>query len=186
MATHNASPYIPDSVEVAAMIAADPGTPPGILLTPGGAVYAAAAIPQFNIVQGTNFPVPQIGYAVNDLAYWNFPARAYTSGDITFTVYWYAAATSGNVQWAVSLGAITIGTDSGSIEAKALATATNGQTATNSNAKAGKTTAITITGSSLDSIAANDFAQISLKRIAASSSEMSGDALFLFAVVSWA
>jgi hypothetical protein len=137
-------------------------------------------------VQGTNFPVPSIGFAVSDFAYWDFPAKAYTSGDITVVIYWYAAATSGNVQWSVALAAITVGTDTGSIEAKAFATATNAQTATNANAKAGASTTITITGASLDSVAGNDLCNIFVKRIAASASEMSGDALFLYATVSWA
>jgi len=154
------------------------------VLLPGGEVFGATAIPQYNQIAGTNFPVVSVGYAVSDIGYWDFPARGYTSGDITVTVYWYAAATTGNVKWESAIGAITIGTDTGSIEAKAFATATSTQTATNSNAKAGSTTTITITGASLDSVAANDFVEFYLKRIAATS-EMAGDALFLFAVVSW-
>jgi hypothetical protein len=136
-------------------------------------------------VQGTNFPVPQVGMAVNDAESFVFPLIGYTSGDITLTITWYAAATTGNVQWDAAIAAITINTDTGSIEAKAYATATSAQTATNSNAKAGKTTTITITGASLDSAAANDFISLRIRRIAASASEMSGDALFLYARASW-
>lgn len=151
---------------------------------PGGAVFGATAIPQYNQIAGTNFPVVSIGTAVNDLMYWDFPARGYTSGDITVKVYWYAAATTGNVKWETAIGAITVGTDTGSFEAKAFATATSTQTAVNANAKAGSVTTITITGASLDSVAADDFVELYMKRITATS-EMAGDALFLFAVVSW-
>ena len=152
---------------------------------PGGAVYGATAIPQYNQILGTNFPVVSVGCAVSDIMYFDFPARGYTSGDITVKIYWYAAATTGNVKWETAVGAITVGTDTGSFEAKAFATATSTQTATNANAKAGSTTTITITGASLDALAANDFVELYVKRIAASASEMTGDALFLFATVSW-
>jgi hypothetical protein len=155
------------------------------VLLPGGGLFALTNFPQYDIVQGTNAPIDNTGFAVGESQFWKFPLRGYTSGDITVDVYWYAAATTGNVKWETAIGAVTIATDTGSLEAKAFATATSTQTAVNSNAKAGSKTTITITGSSLDSAAANDFIQFYLKRIAASASEMSGDSLFLYAVVSW-
>lgn len=116
---------------------------------------------------------------------WNFIARSYGSGDITVTVQWYAAATTGNVKWEASMGAITGSADTGSVEAKAYAAATSTQTAVSGNAKALNLTTITITGSSLDSVADGDYVQFQLKRIAASASEMSGQALMLLINVSW-
>ena len=136
-------------------------------------------------MQGTNFPVDSVGFSVGNSEYWKFPARGYTSGDVTLKIYWYAAATTGNVQWEAALAAINIGTDTGSIEAKAFGTATDVQTATNANAKAGSLTTITITGAALNSLAADDLTVISINRIAASSGEMTGQALLLYAVVSW-
>ena len=140
-------------------------------------------IPQFNTVQGTNFPVPSLGYAVNDAAYWVIPATSYGGSSVPVVIYWYAAATSGNVKWQVEFAAITIGTDTGSIEAKAFATATSTETATNGNTKAGEPTTVTVSSGALDGLAANDFLAIKITRIAASASEMSGDALFLYATV---
>jgi hypothetical protein len=152
---------------------------------PGGGFFSSTGIPSLNITQGTNFPVPSTGFAVSDLETWIFPLLGYTSGNITLDVYWYAAATTGNVQWQGSLAAVTIGTDTGSLEAKAFATATAAQSAVNANAKAGSKTTITVTGASLDSAAANDFVALKLSRIAASAAEMSGDALLAYVVVSW-
>jgi hypothetical protein len=158
----------------------------GYTLAPGGAVYGSANIAQFNIIQGTNFPVVSDGTVANDAMYWAFSLRGYTSGDITAVLDWYAAATTGNVKWEIAIACYTIGTDTGSIEAKAFAAATNsGDVAVNANAKSPTRTTITITGAALDSAAANDWVTVRIRRIAATASEMSGSALFMQCVVSW-
>lgn len=157
--------------------------PKGVTLTAGGAQFAATNIPAYNVVQGTA-PVGSLGFAVNSLAEWAFSLRGYQPGtSITVTVYWYAAATTGNVKWAASLGAITGNVDATSVEAKAYATAVNTQSAVSANAKALNLTTLIITGASLDSASPDDFVQLQIQRIAASASEMTGSALFLFAVV---
>jgi len=157
----------------------------GVTLFAEGNIFQNTGIPSFNIIQGTNFPLPGTGFVVNDAQFWRFPARAYAGGDITVDVYWYAAATTGNVKFEAALAAVTIGTDTGSLEAKAFATATSTQSAVNANAKAGNKTTITITGASLDSATLNDLLALRLKRIAASASEMAGEAIFQYALVSW-
>lgn len=159
--------------------------PRGLILSAGAADLSATVIPQFDIVQGTNFPVKFLGFAVNDAAFWDLPLRGYVGGDITILLDWYAAATTGNVKWDAALAAITIGVDTGSIEAKAFATAVAVQSATSGSAKAGARTTIVITGASLDSAAFGDYAKLRVRRIAASASEMSGDALLLHASVNW-
>lgn len=159
--------------------------PRGMLLAPGAADFTVATTAQFDIVQGTNFPVKCLGFSVDDQAFWDVPLRAYAGGDITLELLWYAAATSGNVNWDAALAAITIGTDTGSIEAKALATAIAEQTATSGNAKAGVVTTIVITGASLDSASFGDYGKLRVRRIAASASEMAGDALLLGVSAAW-
>ncbi len=157
--------------------------PKGVTLTAGGAQFAATNIPAYNVVQGTA-PVGSLGFAVNSLAEWAFSLRGYQPGTaITLTIYWYAAAVTGNVKWQASLGAITGNVDATSMEAKAYAAAVATQSAVSANAKALNLTVISISGASLDSASPDDFVQLQIQRVAASASEMSGNALFLFAVV---
>lgn len=156
-----------------------------MILAAGGGFVLATAVPQFNIVQGTNAPVPSLDFAVNDIAMWNFIARNYTGGDITVTVQWYSlSATTGNVKWEASLGAITGSSDTTNVQTKAYAAATSTQTATSGSTKALNLTTITITGSSLDSIADGDYVQFQIKRITATS-EMTGSAALLLVNVAW-
>lgn len=155
------------------------------MLTAGGAQFAATNIPAYNVVQGTA-PVGSLGFAVNSLAEWAFPLRGYQNGSaITITIYWYAAATTGNVKWQAQMGAITGNVDATSVEAKAYAAALTTQTAVSANAKALNLTTITITGASLDSADPNDFVQLQISRVAATASEMTGSALFLFATLGY-
>lgn len=156
----------------------------GVILTAGGAQFKAANIPQFNIVQGTNAPVGSVGFVVDDVAEWAFPARAYQRGsDITCLVNWYAAATTNATKWEVALGAVTNG-DAQSLLTKAFATATSVQTTVSGTTNARNVTTITITGASLDSLDPDDYVQLQLKRIT-SSSEMTGQALMLFVDLRW-
>jgi len=151
-----------------------------MIQTSAGAVYSLA--------QGTNAPVSGLAFTSGSgqSGFWEFPLRGYTSGDITLSVYWYAAATSGNVKLAAQIGAITVGTDAQSWLTKALATLTNnGDQATNGTANAGKIYTITLTGGALDSAASGDLILLRLTRLAANASEMSGDAIVAFIVASW-
>lgn len=156
----------------------------GMVLTAGGALFKAANIPQFNIVQGTNAPVASVGFVVDDVAAWAFPARTYQRGsDVTVRVYWYAAATTNATKWEAAIGAITNG-DAQSVLTKAYATATSVQTNVSGTTNSLNVTTITITGTSLDALDPDDFVLFQLKRIT-SSAEMTGQALMLFVDLRW-
>jgi hypothetical protein len=141
------------------------------------------AIPSYDIAAGTNFPITDLGFAVNDIATWQFALRGYTGGNtITILIDWYAAATSGNVQWDIAVAVPT----TASVLTKALGTHVATQTTVAGTTNVKNRTTITLsTSGQLDSAAADDMIFLQLKRIAASSSEMTGDALFIQASCKW-
>lgn len=101
----------------------------------------------------------------------------YGSGDVSATVRWYAdTALTGSAVWGVSLAAITPGTDTTNVETKGWATEASSIIAAGSNTHQLVQGTIIITGSSLDSIAANDDLSVRCRRIGSHSSDtMAGD-----------
>jgi hypothetical protein len=145
---------------------------------PGDLYVRETAIPQFNTPQGAAFPVPNLGYTVDDEAH--FLTRvplSYAGGDLVWAVSWFAAATAGNVQWSVSLAAVAHG-GAQSILTKAYAAGVAAQSVASGTANAPVLTSGTLTGASLDGVAAGDLLSVRVQRVAASADEMAGDALF--------
>lgn len=136
------------------------------------------AIPQFNTPQGTDFPVPNFGYTVDDEThYLTRMPLSYSGGDLIWDLSWFAAATTGNVNWEVSLCATPHG-GAQSILTNTYPAGVASQSAANGTTNAPTLTSGTLTGASLDGVAAGDLISVRIRRIAASASEMAGDAFF--------
>lgn len=138
--------------------------------------------PTFGVVDSsgtTVYGISALSFAAataNQLAACRFKASNYGSGNLTLIIRWYAAATSGNVQWNGQLAAVTPG-DAASILTHNAATATNTVTAVNSTTNGLNTTSITL--SNLDSLAADDEVWLIISRSNGGSDTMSGAALLL-------
>lgn len=113
-----------------------------------------------------------------------FNAFVYGGGNVTFEVRWYSRAgnTTGNVRWDVAMAAITPG-DAVSTEGKSFAAAVNATTTVNATAKGETLTSLTISGASLDSLAAGDDVWFTVTRNAAST--LTGDAVVVAAVITY-
>jgi hypothetical protein len=129
----------------------------------GGSAYAISAL---------SFAAATAGQA----AAVRFKASNYGSGNLTLIIRWYAAATTGNVQWNGQIAVNTPG-DAQSVLSDALATATNVTTTVNGTANGLNTSSITI--SNLDSLAADDEVWLVISRTNGGSDTMSGAALLL-------
>lgn len=159
-----------------------------IQFLPEGAIYGSAAAPQYVKTNGTSWPVSGLAYdaTTSEMCYWRFIAATYGSGNLTATVYWYAdTASSGAVVWECAIGAITANTDSGDIETKALATATNAaDTHLGTTGQRLHSQAVTI--SNLDSLAADDHVALRLARLPADGGDtMTGDAIVTNVMLSY-
>lgn len=149
---------------------------------PRAAILPASNFAQFKSVAGTNFPVESLAFdggSTDESAYFIFRAARYGSGNVTVRVRWYAdTASSGNVVFGAALAAITPNTDTTDIETKAFGTA-----ATTQDAHLGTTNQrlheLTITITSLDSVAADDWCALWLYRDASDTTNdtLTGDAL---------
>lgn len=128
------------------------------------------------IVEGTNFPIAVLAFDASTIqtAFASFIANAYGSGNITLTLYLYAAsASSGDSVWEASIAAVTPNTDTGDIESKAFATAQTA-TLTHPGTTGKRQLSVAITISNLDSIAAGDMVVVKLRRLT-SGNTMTGD-----------
>lgn len=143
---------------------------------PREAIPAASNGAQFDVIAGTNFPVPVLWFdaTTSETAYFFFRAESYGSGNITANVQWYAdTASSGDVTWDLSLAAITPNTDSQDIETKAFATA-NSATDSHLGTTGQRLHGVDVTLSNLDSVAAGDW--VCLRVVRNTSDTMTGDA----------
>jgi hypothetical protein len=146
----------------------------------GAALFPTSNPAAPTLFQGTNFPVQGLAFdaTTQETAFWIFRAASYGSGNLTFSLYWYAdTASSGGVVFEVAIAAITPDTDSQDVETKAFATAQQ-----NSDTHLGTTGQrvhqMSITISNLDSIAADDYVALRLRRVPADGSDtMTGDAI---------
>lgn len=123
--------------------------------------------------QGTNFPVEGITFdpTTQQTAFLRFLARNYGSGDLTISIEWYAAtASSGGITFGVSLAAVTPNTDTQDLETKAFGTENTGSD-THLGTTGKRDHSFTITLSNLDSLAADDFAVLRVRRIPADGSD---------------
>lgn len=135
---------------------------------------SGAGVPELISTQTTpGTPTP--GYysyafdpAVDESLYYQFQIRNYGSGNLTLTITWSTAATTGNAFFAAQIAAITPG-DTGAVSAKTYATATTVADAADANANRLNTAAVTI--SNLDSLATGDLVFLRFLRNAASGSD---------------
>lgn len=137
---------------------------------PYEAEFLATNFPALFKVNGTAIPIRGLSFAeapaANQHAFFDFSSANYGSGDVTVKIRWYAdTATSGVVRWGVALAAITPNTDTQDIETKALATAIEGNTThLGTTGQREHESSLTITGASLDSLAAGDSCWIDIYR----------------------
>ena len=143
--------------------------------------YASAG-PTFGVSDssgGSAYPIDRLSFAAataGQSAAVRFKASNYGSGNLTLVIRWYAAATTGDVQWNAQIVAISPG-DAQSVLTDALATATNTVTTVNGTTNGLNTTSVTI--SNLDSLAADDEVWLVITRNNGGSDTMSGAALLL-------
>jgi hypothetical protein len=154
----------------------------------GAAITRTSTFPQLVQVNGTNIPVRGFAFdaSTEEAIFFSFPAIGYGSGNVTCWLDWYAdTASSGVVRWSAQIAAITPDSDTQDVETDSLATA-----ATVDDTHLGTTgqrlhRAI-VTVSSLDSLAANDWVQLRVARVAANAADtMTGDSILVGAVVSY-
>jgi hypothetical protein len=137
---------------------------------------------QFKSVSGTNFPVESLAFdaALDEAVFFTFPAVDYqATGNLTARLRWYAdTASTGVVTWEAALAAITPDIDTQDIETKAFATA---QTFDDTHLGTGaqRLHECTITISNLDSLIAEDWCVLRIRRLGSTSGTdtMAGDAL---------
>jgi hypothetical protein len=140
------------------------------------------------ITQGTNFPVPGLAFdaTTQETVFWVLRAANYGSGNLTLALDWYADTASANgIVFGASIAAITPDTDTQDIETKAFATENTG-----SDSHLGTTGQrlhrFTITISNLDSLAADDYIALRVRRVPADASDtMTGDAILVGAQLSY-
>lgn len=137
---------------------------------------------------GTNFPIHCMAFdaATDQMAYWQFIADSYGSGNLTLDIYWYAdTATSGDVIWGAQVSVITANTDSQDIETDAFATA-NTVTDSHLGTTGQRLHQASITISNLDSLASGDHVVLKLYRDAdAGGDTMTGDAFVTMVELSY-
>ena len=143
----------------------------------------------FVVSNGTNYPVPSWSFdaGTDEAMYIVFRATNYGgSGNLTIKVIWYAdTATSGNVIWAAQIAAITPNTDSQDVTPDALGTE-NTVTDSHLGTTAKRLHEASITLSNLDSLAADDYVTLKIRRDADNASDtMAGDALMTQIIIEY-
>ncbi len=145
-----------------------------------------SAFPQLVKANGTNIPVGGYAFdaATEEDLWFSFTAYGYTSGDVSVDLRWYAdTASSGDVVWGAALSAITPNADTTDVETDALATAATA-TDTHLGTTGQRLHEVTVTITSLESLAANDDVRLRVYRDAdAGGDTMAGDAILTRVVV---
>lgn len=148
---------------------------------PSDAVPPASNYATYDVVAGTNFPVPCLdfdGGSTDEGTYFYFRAVSYGSGNLTVKIDWYAdTASSGDVVFGAQLACVTPNTDSQDIETKAFGSA-NTVTDSHLGTTNQRLHQCSITLSNTDSIAAGDWCCLFLYRDASDTGTdtMTGDA----------
>ena len=154
----------------------------------GAMVPYATNVPELVKIDGTNNPVFGYGFAdstQDDQVAIYFSAASYGSGNLTAYFNWYSRTgqTTGAVVWECALQAATSG-DAQSVETDGLATATTATSTVNGTARG--PTRVSVTISNLDSLAADDFVTIRLRRLQSNGSDtMTGDAILRLVEVTY-
>lgn len=138
------------------------------------------------MVQANGTTIPVAGYAFDATTeeglFFRFRASDYVSGNVTVDLDWYAdTATTGAVVWGAQLAAITPDTDTQDVETDALPTVTQvTDTHLGTVGQRLHRVTITLTGSALDTVAANDHAVLRVARVAGDAADtLTGDAVLL-------
>lgn len=149
---------------------------------PRDAQYPATVYAQYKAVSGTNFPVESLAFdaALDEAVFFQFPAINYGSGNVTVRIRWYAdtATTALVVTFDAALAVITPEADTQDIETKAFATA-NTVDDTHLTTTGQRLHECTITVSNLDSLVAEDWVVLRLRRLGQTSGtdSLTGDVL---------
>ena len=158
-------------------------------LFPEAAIYLTGTFPQYTKFNGPALPITGLAYdaATDEAAFWKIRAIGYTSGDLTVDIDWYADTASTNaVVWGVAIAVITPETDTQDVETKTLATE-NTVTDTHLGTTGQRLHRAVVTVSNLDSLAANDFVMVRIRRLGSNGSDtMAGDAILVMATLSYA
>jgi hypothetical protein len=151
-------------------------------------VPPASNFATFDVIAGTNFPVPCLDFDTTtaESIYFYFRATEYGSGNLTIDIDWYAdTAASGDVVWDAQIAAITPNTDSQDIETDALATA-NTVTDSHLGTVNQRLHRATVAISNLDSLAADDWVVLKITRdVSDGADTMAGDASLVAVTVSY-
>lgn len=157
-------------------------------LDPTSGMFRSSAFPQVVQANGSNYPIRGLAFdaSTEESVFFRFPIARYGSGNVSVEFRWYAdTASSGNVVWGAQLAAVTPDADTQDVETDGLATAA---TATDSHlgTTGQRLHAVTVTITSLDSLANSDDVTLRLYRAAADGSDtMTGDAIVVAFLVSW-
>lgn len=155
---------------------------------PAGGLLRSTAFPALVQANGTTIPVRGLAFDpdTEEAAFFRFLAVSYGSGNLTVTVDWYAdTASSGDVIWGAALAAITPDADTQDVETDGLATAAT-VTDTHLGTTGQRLHRVTITVSSLDSLAADDDVTLRIYRDADDAADtMTGDAVLVRLTVSY-
>lgn len=169
-----------------------PAIDQAILSPEEGQPLSSGAFPSYLLKPGTNVPLSLLGF--NDTtvqsSFWKFFPYSYpvSTPNLTVRLEWESdtGQTSGAVVWGVALVAVVPGSATNT-ETMALAAQLTATTTVNANAHGLNETLITISGASLNSLAAGDLVWIQIQRVANSGSDtMTGNANLTLAVVQWA
>jgi len=162
-----------------------------ILLPIGAAVQPSTSFAQRDTVIGTGSPkivydVARFDAAADEELYWFFRALNYGSGNLTVDIEWYAEnATSGVVRWGAAIAVATPETDSIDFSADALATE-NTVDDTHLGTTSKRPHRATATVSNLDSLAADDWVVLRLRRVGSHANDtMANDANVVHVNVSY-
>lgn len=138
---------------------------------PGCALLPTANAPEPIQIQGSNGVVAGLAFdgTTSETCFFSFKAHNYGSGDITVTFEWYAASgTTNAVVFGASLACITPNTDTQDAETDTYpANSTVADSHLGTTAKRVHNASITVTGASLDGIAADDDVSLRFQRLPA-------------------
>jgi len=157
-------------------------------VAPEEAEFLASAFPQTDKRNGTNFPVSILRFdsSAGEKSYFKRRLINYGGGNFTVDIDWYAdtsTTTSQICTWSSAVACITPG-DAQNVETKAFGTAATANGNPSGTSHGLVRTSITIT--SLDSAADGDEMWIIISRPGGGSDNMTGDACFVAATITYA
>lgn len=160
-----------------------------IYLTPENAsVRSNQGFAQYVRFNGSDFAPSGLAFdgagSTNEHAYWKFSPFRYISGNVVVGIRWYAeSGTSGTVDWAAGVAAITPDTDTQDVETKTFPSVI-GETDTHLGTTARRLHQCDITLSNVDNMAAGDEVWLRILR-APSTDTLTADAILTSVVISY-